>query len=695
MNSDGIPIACNFDCGGGCALHAHMQDGRITRITDNPRCGRYLKGCVRGYQLAHVQYHKDRLTKPLIRTGERGSGEFREATWDEALTLVAEKLTETRRLHGPASVLHLGGSGAPRGAVHNTSRLTKRFLSMYGGYTARYLSYSTSATAFATPYVLGTNQAGMDPATLQHSSLVVLWGANIVDNRFGGQFESLILEAKQRGVKVIGIDPRRTTTVKTLCTDWVKVYPGTDSALMLAVLHELIKNGSIDRRYIERYTYGFDRLEAHVQGLDDGVPKTPEWAEQVCGTPAEQTRWLASIYGDTHPTALIPGLSVQRTMGGEEAVRLGIILQSATGNLGVLGGSAGSYTNTLPGPRVGRIEAPDNPTGVSTPNYTWPDAVLEGREGGYPSDIRVIYNVGGNYLIQGSDVHKNIEAFKKVDFSVCHERFPTDTARHCDVVLPVTMFLERDDIIFGGGNFVLYSNKIHDPLPDTWNDYDIFCELAERLGFLNEFSEGRTPEEWLRYFVEDSEIPDYEEFKKTGIHWGSDQKRVPFSGFIEDPQGQPLDTPSGRIQVSSMKYALTGATPVPTSRPQRPNGAYPLRLVTPKSRYRIHSQNYNIQWFREREKHTVWINPSDAAERGIEHGSQVRVSSPQGEVQIEANVTEDIMRGVVSIHEGAWLSLNKDNVDLNGSVNVLTSTEPTLPSHGARTHSVLVQVRRA
>ena len=112
--------------------------------------------------------------------------------------------------------------------------------------------------------------------------------------------------------------------------------------------------------------------------------------------------------------------------------------------------------------------------GVVIPTYVWPDAVLEGKAGGYPSDVHMIYNVGGNYLIQGSDIQKNIEAFKSVDFSVNHERFLTTTALYCDVILPTTTFLERNDIISGGGNFVLFSNKVHDPLPGTMHDYDIF-----------------------------------------------------------------------------------------------------------------------------------------------------------------------------------------------------------------------------
>ena len=688
-----IPIACNFDCGGGCALLAHIEGDRITSITDNPQGGDYLQGCIRGFQLQHMQYHPERLTKPLIRTGPRGSGEYREATWTEALDLVAAKLVATREQHGPESVLFLGGSGSTRGALHNTSSLPKRFLSMYGGYTERNRSYSVGAISYTTPFVLGSLDVGLYPATVKHSGLIVLWGANIVDNRFGGMLESYIREAIRSGIKVIGVEPRRTNTIKTLCGDWIRVYPGTDTALMLAVLHELIKNNKVDREYVAKYTYGFTDLENYVLGNGDNLPKSPEWAEKISGTPADQTRLLADLMGDHHPVCFIPGLSIQRTIGGEDAVRLSIALQAATGSIGVIGGSTGSHTGYIRKPRVGEIGIPKNPVGVVIPTYVWPDAVLEGNAGGYPSDVHMIYNVGGNYLVQGSDVQKNIEAFKSVDFSVNHERFLTTTAQYCDVILPTTTFLERDDIIAGGGNFVLFSNKVHDPLPGTMHDYDIFCMLAKRLGFHHEFSEGRTKEQWLRHFIENSDIPDYEEFKEKGIHWGRDQEQVSLSDFIRDPEKHSLETPSGRIQIRSEAFAADGGSPIPIYQPFRVNEDYPLRLITPKNRYRIHSQNYNIKWFREREKHTIWINSLDAAPRGIKQGDMVEVSSPEGVTRIEAKITDDIMSGVVCIEEGVWPRF-KNGVEVNGSVNVLTSTEPTLPSYSSRTHSVIVQVEK-
>jgi anaerobic dimethyl sulfoxide reductase subunit A len=581
--------------------------------------------------------------------------------------------------------------------LHNTYRLTARFLNMLGGYTETTGNYSTAAASFATPFVLGTSSAGIDAGTLQFSNLIILWGANIADTRMGCETEARIQEARSRGVEVIVIDPRRSASVIKLGTQWIPVRPGTDTALMMAVLYVLLDEKLVDTAFVEKYSLGFDALERHVLGLAGVEARTPRWAEAVCGTPAETIVQFARQYSRTRPTALIPGWSIQRTIGGEEASRMAIALQVATRNLGILGGSSGSpLWNTLPYPRMGEIGVLSNPVQSSVPEYRWPDAILEGERGGYPSDIKAIYNVGGNYLVQGSDIHKNIRAFAQVEFAVCHDYVLTPTVLHCDVVLPTTTFLERDDIIFpSGGNYVLFSNQAVPPLPEAKNDYDIFCELADRLGFLSDYNEGKSAEEWLEGFVADSEIPDYEEFKRTGIHMGADQLRVGLSDFVADPENHPLNTPSGRVEISSTAYAETGYSPIPECRILETTDRYPLRLVTPHPRFRIHSQYNNIPWFKEREKQALWIHPHDAAERGIENEQEVCVTSPEGRMRIIACVTDDIMPGVVSLLEGAWPSFGPDGTDTAGAANVLTSTVPTLPSHGSRTHSVLVQVTQS
>ena len=697
MSGRSIPVSCNKDCGGGCPLLATVEDGRISHIGNNPLGGQFQTGCVRGYEMPRAVYAPDRILKPLMRTGPRGSGQFREAEWPEALDLVAQRLAEVQGAHGPGSILALAGFASGRGALHSTQRLTKRFLALLGGYSEITGGYSSAAADFVTPYVLGTSLGGIDAATLQHAELILLWGANVSDTRLGCETNARILEAKRRGVEVIVVDPRRSASVRKLGTRWIPVRPGTDAALMLAILYVWLDQGLVDRHFVETYSDGFPALEAHVLGQDDGSPKEPAWAEALCGTPAETIVELAQQYGTTHPTALIPGLSIQRTIGGEDAIRLAIALQVASGNLGRPGGSSGALTwDKLPHPRMARMPVPPNPAGAAIPVVRWPDAVLNGPSGGFPISIKAIYNVGSNYVVQGSDLHKSIRAFQQVEFAVCHDYTLTPTARHCDVVLPATTFLERDDIVFpGGGNYLLYSQRAVPPRPQARDDYVIFCELAERLGFGSAFSEGRSREEWLRHFLANSEVPDVEVFRQTGIYWGADQQRVALSDFVGDPGAHPLDTPSGKVQIKSPAYARLGGSAVPTSRILPADARFPLRLITPHPRFRTHSQYDNIAWFKEKEPQELCIHPADATPRGISSGDEVLIQSPQGRVRIPARVTEDIMPGVVSLLEGAWPAFDADGTDTAGSANVLTSTEPTLPSQATRTHSVLVEVERA
>jgi anaerobic dimethyl sulfoxide reductase subunit A len=690
-----VPVSCNRDCGGACPLLAHIRDGRVTRITNNPLGGRHLFGCIRGFQMTETLYSPERLKMPLLRTGPRGSGSFKEIEWSQALDIVAEKLSTVRAESGNPALLPLGGSGASRGALHNTSRLLFRFMGLLGGCTEPTGSYSSAATSFASPYVLGKGWSGIDPSTLLFSNLIVLWGANIADCRFGSEMPARLREAKRKGTEIIVIDPRKTATATRLGTQWIPILPGTDTAMMMAVLYVLIEEDLLNPAFIERYSVGFDTLKRHILGLDDGRgnAKTPRWAEKICNVPAEIIAEFARKYGRTKPAAFIPGLSIQRTIGGEEAVRMAIALQVATGNLGVKGGSSGTITwENLPRPKLRGIGVPRNPAKVSVPVNAWPDAVLEGTEGGYPSDIRAIYNVGGNYLVQGSDIHKNIRAFEKVAFSVCHDYFLTPTAKHCDVVLPVTTYLEREDIVFAGGNYLLYSNQAVHPQGGARNDFHIFSELAGRLGFKDAFTEGKDEQMWLESFVEASEVPDLESFKRTGIYWGEDQMRIGLSDFISDPESHPLKTPSGRAELSSEAYARTGFSSIPECRHLPVEENYPLRLITPKSRYRVHSQNFNIPLLREREEQSLWIHPIDAGKRRIGNGQEVVITSPEGRVRIIAHVTEDMMPGVVCLLEGAWPSFEPDGTDRAGSSNVLTSTVPTKPSQGSRTHSVLVEV---
>ncbi len=698
-----LPVSCNLDCGGGCALLAAVRRGRLEGIRDNPLRPALARGCARGYAMSRRVYAPDRILRPLVADGPRGSGKFREAGWEEALSRVAGALAAVRDRHGPRSVILLGGSGSCRGALHNTEALGPRFLSLFGGFTGTSGGFSAAAERFVAPFLFGTPYTGLDPATLAHSRLILLWGANVADLRFGASLESWIRRCRQRGVPVLAVDPRRSRTVARLADEWVPVRPGTDAALMAAVLHVLLEEGRVDRAYLARYTTGFEQVEDYVRGrgLWAGAPKNPAWAEGVCGTPAAAIVRLARRYADSRPAALIPGLSIQRTVGGEEAMRMSAVLQAATGNAGLAGGSTGgNIWGRLPRPRCGRLPALSAaaaaaaaPPSPAVPVYQWADAVLEGRAGGFPADLRAAYNLGGNYLCQGSDVRKSQRALSGLELVVSHEQFLTPTARWSDVVLPATTFLEREDIVFPEGNFLFYSRRAIAPVGQARNDYDILRELSERLGFEPAFSEGRDEAGWLERFLAESEVPDADSFRRTGVYAGAEQERTALSAFIADPQGHPLGTPSGRIELASAAYARTGFPAVPEFRGLSADPAYPLALVTPHARYRVNSQFSNDPVLLAREPQALVMNPRDAGPRGLSDGARVRVSSPQGEVRVAVRVSEDIMAGVVSLEAGAWPELDENGVDTAGCPNLLTSTQPTLPSRGARTHSVWVEVR--
>lgn len=706
-----LPVACNRDCGGGCPLLASVADGRVTGITGNPAGGRFLRACPRGLQAWRQQQAPDRLTAPLVRTGPRGSGRFREASWDEAVRLVADGLTSVRERHGDAAILALGGSGSCRGALHDTEDLTARFLNLTGGHVEQTSTYSSAASSYAQPVVLGTQYAGVDPATLRHSGMIVLWGANLVDCIMGSEWREHVRAARRAGMPVVVIDPRRTTTARLLGSEWLPLRPGTDAALMLALLHESITSGAVDEAFVTAHATGYEALRRRVLGLDGGersggaahaggpppgVAATPEWAENVCGVPAARTRALAREWARRRPVALVPGLSIQRVLGGEEAVRLAIALQTVTGDLGRLGGSSGGRTwGGLPKPRVGTVPVPPNPAAAGIPANDWADAILRGRAGGHPVDVRAVYNTGGNYAVQGADIRTNVRALQALEFSVCQDLFLTTTARYCDVVLPATHWLERDDIVFASANYLLYSHKAAVPQGLARDDYDIFADLAEALGCGAAFTEGLDAGGWLDRFLEDSEVADPAEFRRIGIHWGADQERVGLAAFAADPVASPLATPSGRVELAGEACTAAGLPATPELRVPAPDPEWPLAFISPKSRLRVHTQLAEIPWFRQRDDRRLWMHPADAAARGVADGDQVLVASARGRIRCACRVTDEIMPGVVSLLAGIEPVFDEDGCDAAGAANVLTSSEPTLPSRGAGLLSARVQVSRA
>ena len=250
--------------------------------------------------MADTVYAPDRIKKPLIRTGKRGEGVFKEISWENALDLVAGKLTTIREKHGSMSVLPMNGSGSCRAAIHNSTRLGRRFFSMYGGFVDRKDSYSSAAADYTAKALFGTKNVGLDADTLKKSRFIILWGANICSARlFNSRMESIIAKRRNEGIEIVVIDPRLSRTAKKIATQWIKIRPGTDCAMMAAMLYTIIDKRILDTEYIDKYTVGFDDLITYIKGLPDGIRKNPGWASEICGVPPSTIIKLASFHPET------------------------------------------------------------------------------------------------------------------------------------------------------------------------------------------------------------------------------------------------------------------------------------------------------------------------------------------------------------------------------------------------------------
>ncbi len=678
---------------------AEVEGGRVLRTRPNPAAGPWILPCSRGLALAAEHSSSKRLLAPLVRKGQRGSGQWREAGWDEALELVASRLSEISARSGPDSVLALAGAGSI-GALHSTSALARRFLSLTGGYTKLGGSYSNGAARFVLPYLLGPEwkNSGFDPATMKDARMIVLWGANILEARLGSELPTRLLEAKRRGATIVVIDPRRSQTVERAATWHIPCRPGTDTALMLALLEVLLSEGLAQRAWAEARSTGFSQLAGYVLGEADGQRRGPEWAEPVTGVPAGEIRRLARAWAGSTPTMLLCGYSIQRVRGGEEPYRLAVALQLATGNFGLPGGSTGSLNNRLPSPRVGAIDPLDVPGRPELPVLLWPDAILGGRSAGFPTDIRAALIAGGNWLGQGADAGKSARALDSLEFSVCLEMFPTPTALRCDVILPVASPLEKADIgIPWLGNWLSYKPRAVQPAGLARSDYDIYMDLAGRMGFGDAFSEGRGEAAWIEAFLEDSEIPDPEAFRTSGFYLAPEQERVGLADFARDPGAHPLGTPSGRVELASAAWTRdTGGSQIPQweGPAALPVEEGELFLVTPKVAHRTHSQGGDPASVAASGGHYLGLHPDDAAARGLGDGDEAWLFNATGATRVRCRLDGGMMPGVACLPEGIWLPEDTASYADSGSPNTLTSTLDHGRAKAVSMHGIRVRLSR-
>lgn len=718
-----------FDCGGRCPLRLHVKGNVIVRVEgDDAEEPGQLRTCLRCRAYRQHIHHPERLMYPQKRSGARGEGQFARISWDEALDRIAGELRRVRDAYGNSAILLMTGGGY-LASLHTAGRAAQRLLNQFGGCVTHYGNISSEGAVWASLTQYGSVMVGHSREDMLNSRLILLWGWDPARMISGTNTMYHLIRAKENGARVIAVDPRYHDTAATVAEEWIPIRPGTDTAVMVSMAYVMLREGLHDQAFLDRYTKGFDYFKAYVLGETDGIAKTPAWASDISGVPAARIVRLAREYAATKPAALIDCQGPARSAMGEQYNRCASTLCAMTGNVGRPGGSAGGGLMGTPIAHMFRspgIPAGKNPFEMQGPKVkgtldirervikrihinTIFDAILNGKKGGYPSDIRMAWSMCNNYLNQTGNSNKSARALQSLEFFAVQELFMTAQARYADVLLPVTSTAERSDLMrpWPSGPYFIFSNRALEPLGECKSDLQITTELAERLNIpdFNPHSE----DEWLRRFYENSpdlkeHVDNYERFQREGIQrLQLDEPIVAFRKQIDDPDNHPFETPSGKIEIYSQRVADMGhplCPPIPQYMPTTEDRSdplitqYPLQLITPHPRNRVHSELYKVEWLRETEPHRIWINPVDAAARGVLDGDEVHVFNDRGIIAINAWVTERIIPGVVSVFEGAWYAPDENGIDRGGCANTLTR-DAYSGGGAAVLNTSLVQVARS
>jgi anaerobic dimethyl sulfoxide reductase subunit A len=727
-------------------LKVHVRDGKIVRIEgdDRPSDGLenpQLRPCIRGRAYRQRQDHPDRLLYPMKRAGRRGEGKFVRVSWDEALDKMAAELQRVKKAYGNAALFVPYGTGSY--SQTNGRQTAQRLLNLFGGSLGFYNSYSWACISAATPTVYGTNVTGNQRQDWVNARYILMWSWNPCEMRDGTNSEFFLRKAKERGAKIVCLDPRMTLSAVALADEWIPIRPGTDAAMMSAMAHVMISENLHDAAFVKTHCLGFDETQMpagaegaesykeYILGTRDRVPKTPAWAEAICGVPKEKIVRIAREYAAAKPAMLYQGYGMQRRAYGEQVVRAGCVLAAMTGNVGIPGGWAGGMGLQAPdgGPSWNVFPTGPNPIKVQIPSFLWTEAVVRGpqmtaadgvvgavRLG---TGIKLIYAVASNALInQHANINRTAKILadeKLVEFIAVQDNFLTPSARFADLLLPACTQFETWGVADGWkyGDEVLLMPKVVDPPGEAKSDYRICAEIAARLGLGEAYTEGRNERGWVAWAIERfresrfPEIPNLDAFEKSNAGVYSvpvTEPAVAFADFRRDPVKFPIRTPSGKIEIFSKtlhdlgRPDLIPAVPKYIPEWERPSGpeakAYPLQVVGHHSLATAHSTMANVPWLREAFPHRVFINPADAEARGIRNGESVRVFNRRGEIRLLCRVTRRIMPGVIAVPQGAWWAPDGKGTDLGGSVNTLTSERWTPFAFGNAQHTIMAQAEK-
>lgn len=683
QTSKWIATDCTI-CYHSCGMNVLVENGQITKVEglkDHPLNKGKL--CPKGEKAIDLVYHPDRLKYPL----KKVNGQWKRIAWEEALAEIAEKLKGLKNEFGPEVLSIFSGSIG----VENLEmmELAQRFKGAFG--TPNFIS--VEGICYRMRIRARQMTFGKYPVEEMDTQLYVLWGHNPEQSDF--PLYLAIQENLKKGSKLVVIDPKKIPLAER-AEMYLPIRPGTDGALALAMMYVIIKENLYDKEFVEKWTYGFDQLVSHIE------PYTPEWAEKITWIPAEEIRRLARLYAEAESASIFQGTNTQdQTANGTQNSRAFAILQTITGNINNPGGWVISPRLSLTGLGIPTERIPIGAKDYSLFYEIW------GRKSPYgqvvcfpdsvPSVIRALIVTGGNPVVSLPDSNAFREALERLDLLVVLDLFMTETAELAHYVLPGCTHFEKNGLAYSynvchGIPYLMLRKKVIEPLYESWSEFRFWTELGRKMGFEEVFP-WKTDEEVVELELKSSGLS-YQELKEEKVAGAYYMKK---KYGMEDYEVKGFSTPSKKIEIYSETFKKAGFDPLPTYREpdqsplKNPQMAqeYPFVLTTgARILYYTHTQHRNIDGLREKNPDPfAEINQKTAERFGIQDGDWIIVESNRGRIKVKAQVTEDILEGVVSIPHG-WPG--------EANVNLLTDVHLREPIMGyPQMKSQLCRIRKA
>jgi anaerobic selenocysteine-containing dehydrogenase len=676
---------CPHDCPDTCAMIYEVEGGRLVEVRGNKEHPMTRGGlCVKLKDYHDHHYNPDRVLYPLRRVGPKGSRQFARISWDEAIAEIAKRWKDIIARHGSQAIMpysYLGNEGLVQGLTAGDAFFNRL------GSTVNEKTFCASGSSTAWLLTVGPT-GGVDPESFIHSRYIVIWACNSISTNL--HHWPFVLEAQKRGAKIVVIDSYRSRTAKQ--ADWhIMPKPGTDGALAMGIMAAMIRNGHVDREWVEKHTVGFAELALRAASF------TPDYVEQVTGVPAQDVATFAREFATIQPSVIRLGVALERHAGGGQTIRAVCAIPALAGSWRHVGG--GLLQMPL-------WEFPIDWARVSRPDFIRPGTrVVNNLQLGRAlvGDMKLdppimgLYIYNTNPVSQAPETNTIVRGLSREDlFFVTAEHFVTDTAAYADIVLPATMAGEHDDMMFSWGHFYLTINEqAIAPCGEAKSNAEIFRLLAAAFGFDDpqfKMSDMELAEHYVKWDAPQMAGIDMDYFRRHGyfhLAVGTPDDRLPHAnGNFPTPSGKVeflvkdaknFVAPPFRMMYEAMQSGedvdpLPGYVPPRESVATNPRLAerYPLNVISPKSHGFLNSCYANEPHkIKGQGEQFVMISAKDAAARSIREGDPVRVFNDRGDFEGVARITDDVRDGVIVATLGYWRSLNRSD----GSVNSISSAE--------------------